>query len=93
MAAMSLVLTPAEAAYVRRFCYEVATNQFSPGSVFDRCRDHCRDLEILAAETEIQYDILEEVQAGWDPPPEAPFPWSSYEDLHRRAEESQVIHS
>jgi hypothetical protein len=90
---MSLDLTPAEVAYLRRFCYEVATNQFGPGSIFDHCRDHCRDLEILATETEIQYDILEEVRAGQEPPPETPFPWDSYEDLHRRAEESQVIHT
>ena len=82
---MNPILSPAETAYVRRYCYEVATNQFGPGSIFDHCLHHSRDLEILATETGIQYDILEEVQAGQEPPPEIPFPWESFEHLHQRA--------
>ena len=80
-------LSLAEIAYVRRFCYEVATNQFGPGSIFDHCEQHSRDLETLAAETDIQYDIWEEVQAGQEPPPVVPFPWKSFEVLHSRAQE------
>jgi hypothetical protein len=87
MAKMKSILSPEETAYVRRFCYEVATNQFGPGSIFDYCQDHARDLEILATETGIQYDILEEVQAGQEPPLEVPFPWESFEDLHERGRE------
>ena len=84
---MNRKLSPDETAYVRRFCYEVATNQFGPGSIFDYCQHHSRDLEILATETAIQYDILEEVQAGLEPPPVIPFPWESFERLHQRARE------
>jgi hypothetical protein len=87
MAEMKLILTPEEMAYVRRFCYEVATNQFGPGSIFDYCGDHSHDLEILATETDIQYDILEAVQAGLEPPPMVPFPWKSLEVLHSRVQE------
>ncbi len=90
---MSLLLTPAETAYVRRFCYEVATNQFGPGSIFDYCRDHCRDLETLAMETNLQGEILDDHVNGRSGPEPAPFPWQSFEDLHRRAAESQLIHS
>ncbi len=84
---MNPILSPEENAYVRRFCYEVATNQFGPGSIFDYCQHHSRDLEILATETGIQYDVLEEVQAGQEPPPVIPFPWESFERLHQRARE------
>jgi hypothetical protein len=87
MAEMKLTLTPEEIAYVRRFCYEVATNQFGSGSIFDHCGDHSHDLEILAMETDIQYDVLEAVQAGLEPPPVVPFPWESFEALHARARE------
>ena len=58
---MNQRLSPAEAAYVRRFCYEVATRQFGPGSIFDYCRYHSQDLEVLATETDLQYDILEAI--------------------------------
>jgi hypothetical protein len=81
------MLSPAEAAYVRRFCYEVATRQFGPGSIFDHCRLHSRDLETLAAATAIQYDVLEASDAGQEPPPMVPFPWESFEDLHSRVQE------
>jgi hypothetical protein len=87
MAQMKRPLSPEETAYVRRFCYEVATNQFGPGSIFDHCQQHSRDLEILATETDIQYDIWEEVQAGEEPPSVVPFPWESFEVLHSRAQE------
>ena len=63
------------------------------GPVDDYCRDHSRDLEILATVTEIQYDILEEGQAGRAAPPEVPFPWGSFEELHHRAEEVRLAHS
>jgi hypothetical protein len=84
---MKRTLSPEETAYVRRFCYEVATNQFGPGSIFDYCKQHSRDLETLATETDVQYDIWEEVQAGQEPPPVVRFPWESFEVLHSRAQE------
>jgi hypothetical protein len=86
-------LSPAEAAYIRRFCYEVATRQFGPGSIFDYCRYQSQDLEILATETDIQYDVLEEVAEGREPPSAVPFPWDSFEHLHQRVQEVQLIHS
>jgi hypothetical protein len=84
---MNLRLTDNEAAYVRRFCYEVASNQFGPGSIFDRCGNHCHDLEILAAETNIQGDALEDYLDHKAAPPMVEFPWQSFEALHHRAEE------
>jgi hypothetical protein len=61
-----IILTHEHSVYVRRFCYEVGTNykQFGPGSIFDYCRNHSRDLETLATVTEIQYDVLEDIQFG-----------------------------
>jgi hypothetical protein len=89
---VSLTLTEREAAYVRRYCYEVVNSQFGPGTIFDYCRDHCRDLETLATETNIQGEILDDHVNGRSGPEPAPFPWMSFEDLHRRAGEFQVIH-
>lgn len=71
-------------------CEDSATkrlpNQFGPGSIFDHCGEHSHDLETLATETETQYDILEAVQGGLEPPPVVPFPWESFEVLHVRAQ-------
>jgi hypothetical protein len=90
-----IILSVAESAYVRRFCWEVASsfNQFGSGSIFDYCRDHCQDLEILATVTDIQHDVLEEVHSGRAAAPEVPFPWGSFEELHRRADELQLVQS
>jgi hypothetical protein len=82
-------LTEPEASYVRRYCWEVATdyNHFGPGSIFDYCRGHCRDLEVLATVSAIQYDVLEMIVDGAEPPASVPFPWDSFEALHARTQE------
>ena len=79
-------LTQSEAGYVRRYCWEVVNHHFGPGSIFDQCRDHCRDLEILAAESNIQGKALDDYLDGQPAPPAVTFPWQSFEELHRRAE-------
>lgn len=80
-------LSDDEAAYVRRYCYEVASNQFGPGSIFAHCGNHCRALEIMAAETNIQGDALEDFLDHKPAPPAAAFPWQSFEAFHARAKE------
>jgi hypothetical protein len=88
---MNTSLTEREAAYVRRYCYEVISSQFGPGTIFDHCRDHCRDLEILAMETNIQGEILDDNVNDRPGPDSVPFPWESFEELHHRAEEFRVL--
>jgi hypothetical protein len=88
---MNTNLSSAEIAYVRRFCYETATNykNFGPGSIFDHCREHSRDLESLAIATGIQFDVLEEIENGREAPSLVDFPWSSFDHLAERAQQVQ----
>ena len=83
-------LTDAEAAYLRRFCFEVWYGLDGPGSTIDECKGHYYDLADLATPT-IQREVGEDIQLESDYTrkeanyPRVPFPWESPEALHRRA--------
>jgi len=86
---MNPALSLSEAAYVRRYCYEVATNylNYGLGSIFDYCRDHSLSLEIMAVATDIQYEVLDGVHTDNKVYPEVPFPWQSLDQMDQRAAE------
>ncbi len=82
-------LTEPEIAYLRRFCWEVFHQENGPDTTINRCLGHYNDLADLAATTKLAQEI---VQAAYDssyqdtPPPVVPFPWTSLDALHLRAE-------
>lgn len=80
-------LTEPEMAYLRRFSSETANNIFGPGSIFKACWGYIDDLVFLSipkAQWEIDWDSFPIPLT-----PEVPFPWTSLEALHQRADEAR----
>lgn len=85
-------LNDQEAAYVRRFCYEVWHRLSGPETTIHRCPGHYYDLAALATVSGIQYEVIraaEEAENQEPPPPVVPFPWDSLDALGDRARELQ----
>lgn len=86
-------LTEQEAAYVRRFCYEVWHRVNGPETTISQCPGHYYDLAALATVSGIQYEVMqaaEENENREPPPPAVPFPWKSLDALGARARELQA---
>jgi hypothetical protein len=89
-----MILDDAEAAYVRRFCYEVWHRFEGPDTIRERCSGHYWDLADLARVSGIQHEVIraaEESDNQEEPPPEASFPWPSLDALRSRAEEFRKL--
>jgi hypothetical protein len=88
--------TKEEAAYLRRFCWDVFHDADGPGTTIYECRGHFNDLNDLAKVSGVAPAIVE-TACAMDlhdaPPPAARFPWRSLEHLHQRAQEVQLVHS
>ena len=86
----AMSLNDAEAAYIRRFCYEVWHRLEGPDTIRERCAGHYWDLADLATGSGIQLEVIraaEDSDNQEEPPPEVPFPWASLDVLRCRAEE------
>jgi hypothetical protein len=82
-------LNDAEAAYIRRFAYEVWHRLEGPDTIREKCAGHYWDLADLATVSGIQHEVIraaEEADNREEPPPIVPFPWATLGDLHLRAE-------
>ena len=85
-----MILNDVEAAYIRRFCYEVWHRLEGPGTIRERCSGHYWDLADLATVSGIQHEVIraaEEADNQEESPPEVPFPWASLDALRSRAEQ------
>jgi hypothetical protein len=85
-------LTQQEAAYVRRFCYEVWHRMNGPETTINQCPGHYYDLAALATVSGIQYEVIQAAEAQGDqesPPAMVPFPWESLDALEERVKEFQ----
>lgn len=86
-------LTEQEAAYVRRFCYEVWHRMNGPETTINQCPGHYYDLAALATVSGIQYEVIRAAEERDDqepPPAVVPFPWESLDALGERAKELQA---
>ncbi len=88
-----MILNEQEAAYVRRFCYEVWHRLDGPDTTIHRCQGHYYDLAALATISGIQYEVIraaEEAGGREEVPPVVRFPWESLDALGDRAREAQM---
>jgi hypothetical protein len=84
-----MTLNDAEAAFIRRFCYEIWHQLEGPDTIRERCSGYYWDLADLATISGIQREVIraaEEAENREVPPPEVPFPWASLDELRDRAE-------
>jgi hypothetical protein len=82
-----MILSEQEAAYVRRFCYEVWHRIDGPDTTINQCPGHYYDLAALATLSGIQYEVIQAAEESGDqetPPPQVPFPWESLDTLGER---------
>ena len=89
-----MTLNDAEAASIRRFCYEVWHRLEGPDTIREKCAGHSCDLADLATVSGIQHEVIraaEEADNQEEPPPVVPFPWASLDELHSRAEDHRVL--
>jgi hypothetical protein len=87
-----MILTDQEAAYVRRFCFEVWHRIDGPDTTINQCSGHYYDLAALATLSGIQYEVIQAAEESGDqepPPPVVPFPWDSVDALQDRVKELQ----
>lgn len=93
-----MILTEQEAAYVRRFCYEVWHRIDGPDTTINQCPGHYYHLADLATWSGIQYEVIQAAEESGDqesPPPVVPFPWESLDALGARVkalQPSQLVH-
>lgn len=86
-------LNEREAAYVRRFCYEVWHRLDGPETTIHQCPGHYYDLAALATASGIQYEVIRAAEESGDReavPPVVAFPWESLDALGDRAREAQM---
>ncbi len=85
-----MILTDPQAAYVRRFCYEVWHRMNGPDTTINQCPGHYYDLAALATLSGIQYEVIQAAEESGDqepPPPAVPFPWESLDAMRERIKE------